>query len=567
MAFRLFPRLLIARIVARFSRSNFRRQLSIVAALGIVGVALVSALAASWQGSRQTHETLLSQGLNLANSLARQSRLALLTGGAENAREAIEGTLAFPDVTRVELLLADGRMLLQRGAAVALPAAALRRNAREAYLEGETEQAWFFVAPVWTQAGEPDPFDMQAKPPELLGHVRVVQSKATMLRLVWRFALVNFGLGLAFAAISLWLLRALSQRLTRPLHGLADVMAQARRGERGLRARPGGPRDIAHMAQAFNEMMRALEQRERDLQQYNEALAQHAETLEAKVAERTIALQGANAELLETLESLRTAQAHLIESEKLASLGRLVAGVAHEINTPLGNAVTAASTLEESYQALQKVVASGAVRRGEFLALIERCQQGYSLVSRNLQRAAEVVKSFKQLSVDQSSEMRRAFDLGPLLHDVLGTMEPSIRRAEVRLQLEFADALAMDSYPGPLGQVVANIVTNALVHAFGEQALPELHIAATASGPEHVRLVFTDNGVGMNEAVRVRVFEAFFTTRFGQGGSGLGMQIVHNLVTGLLGGRIAVDSEPGQGSRFTIILPRVAPQPVEREEE
>ncbi|MBJ7313621.1 ATP-binding protein [Rugamonas sp. CCM 8940] len=547
------------RLLERFRNGTFRRQLSVVVSVGVLSVATVSALISSWQGSVQARGTLVEQGLNLATGLAQQSQLALLTDGAENASEAMQRALAFPDVLRVELLRANGQLLVARGAE--LPLAPLQPGTGEQAprLESETDTAWSFVVPVRTRPGEASPFDGADAAPELLGFVRVTQGKQALARLVRRMALVNFGAGLLLAALMVAGLRMLAHRLTEPLGRLSQVMANAGAGRLGQRASLDGPRDIASMAQVFNDMMRSLEQREQELQFKNAELARHAETLEQRVAERTQSLSSAHLAAQEALDHLRLAQGRLVESEKLASLGRLVAGVAHELNTPIGNALMAVSTLIEEQDHIVQAIGAGQVRKSELLATFQTIAFGNNLVFNNVQRAADIIGGFKQLAVDQTTEMRRRFMLDEVIAELLASMQPMFRNTNFRIERELEEGLQMDSYPGPLGQVIANLVQNAKLHAFDGREHGVLTVRCRACGPQRVRIECSDDGAGIPAEVRAHIFEAFFTTKLGRGGTGLGMQIVHNMVNGLLGGEIAVESEPGQGTRVLITLARQAP--------
>ena len=181
------------------------------------------------------------------------------------------------------------------------------------------------------------------------------------------------------------------------------------------------------------------------------------------------------------------------------------------------------------------------------------------MLERNLRRAAELIGSFKQIAVDQSTYQRRSFELCEVVQEIALAISPILRRASIELQDRTQPGMAMQSFPGPLGQVLINLVNNAVVHAFEPEQAGVVCISAALSTPGRLRVLVTDNGRGIPREHLKRVFDPFFTTRLGQGGSGLGLHIVHSLVTGLLGGRIEVDSEPGLGTRFCIDLPRVAP--------
>lgn len=261
-----------------------------------------------------------------------------------------------------------------------------------------------------------------------------------------------------------------------------------------------------------------------------------------------------------TLESrVKQRTDELVRAEKLASLGALVAGVAHELNTPIGNALMMTSTLAARQQALVQAFAQG-LRRASLVDFLKEAGECTDVLARNLHRAAELIGSFKQLSADQSSSQRRQFALPDLVHGVILALSPTLRRGNVRVVVELAPDLLLDSYPGPLSQVLENLLTNAVVHAFAGQAAGRILLRAEAGGAGRVLLTVSDDGCGMSAEVLRHVYDPFFTTRLGKGGSGLGMHIVYTLVTGLLGGRVSVSSEPGVGTQFSVDLPLVAPQ-------
>jgi PAS domain S-box-containing protein len=252
---------------------------------------------------------------------------------------------------------------------------------------------------------------------------------------------------------------------------------------------------------------------------------------------------------------LEEAQEQLIESEKMAALGGLVAGLAHEINTPLGVGLTAASHLRDRVLATRRALERGALKRAELEALLADGEESAGLVVANLTRTADLVRSFKRGSVDQCSEERRTFDLGESLAEVVASLRPQYRRRPLRVVVDCPPGVSVDSLPGAVAQIVTNLVQNALLHAFGPDEPGTIRIAAAANGDD-VELVYTDDGRGMDDAVRRRVFDPFFTTRRREGGSGLGMHIVYNLVTGALGGHIACASRPGEGTTFRMTFPR-----------
>jgi len=268
-----------------------------------------------------------------------------------------------------------------------------------------------------------------------------------------------------------------------------------------------------------------------------------------------IALENARA-----YQRLGALQQQLMAQEKLAALGAMVAGVAHELNTPIGNSLLVASTVLAATHALaERVEQPQPMRRAELQAYLQQAGEGLAVIERSMQGAGALVSSFKQVAVDRSAEQRRRFRVAEVCEQCAQTLGVALRQAGVGLQLQLETAPQLDAYPGALGQVLVILMSNALTHAFAGRSGGTLTLELHALAGERISLSVADDGVGMSEAVRRRVFEPFFTTRFGQGGSGLGLSIAHNIVESLLGGHLSVSSAPGQGSRFTVELPLRAP--------
>lgn len=259
------------------------------------------------------------------------------------------------------------------------------------------------------------------------------------------------------------------------------------------------------------------------------------------------------------LRNLRETQNSLIEAEKLAALGRLVAGVAHEVNNPVGISLTVASALERKTATFAAEVARGDLRRSSLSDFLETSRDASSQLVANLNRAAELITSFKQVAADRNYSDQRNFDLGDLTEQVVMSLRPGLRKHNLTLNVDCQPNLIMNSYPGPYGQVLTNLFLNSVAHAFPGGRPGEVDIQVRASGKDNVEIIFSDNGCGMSLDVRRRAFDPFFTTRRDQGGTGLGLHIVYSIVTTRLGGRLDLDSEPGGGTRIQIILPRVAP--------
>lgn len=268
----------------------------------------------------------------------------------------------------------------------------------------------------------------------------------------------------------------------------------------------------------------------------------------------TESLQRQVAETQAALEALRSTQDRLVQSEKMASLGVLVAGIAHEINTPVGIAVTAASHLMERMALLTEAITNGTLKKSQLLDTVATSRESAAIVLSNLERAAELIQSFKQVAVDQTSRELRTIDLDVYLHETINSLQPRIKATAQRVELLCPPGISLHLAAGALSQLVSNLVLNALEHAFPEGQPGLVRVTASREG-EMVQLVVQDDGGGMAADVLPRIFDPFFTTRRGAGGSGLGLHIVYNLVTQTFGGTIAVTSAPGEGSGFTLRWP------------
>ena len=279
-----------------------------------------------------------------------------------------------------------------------------------------------------------------------------------------------------------------------------------------------------------------------------ETLQQAYALLERRVQERT-------QDLTNTLNQLRDTQAELVRQEKLASLGGLVAGIAHEINTPLGICVTATSHVQNELRHWRAWHDAGTFSADRVESMLDELDVTMHILGNNTRRGAELVRSFKQIAVDQSSGQRRAFDLSEYLDEIVLSLKPKLKSATCSVQVDCRPGIVMNSFPGALSQVMTNLIMNALLHAFDGRSGGLIRVAGAAD-EEDVVLTVSDDGVGMEEADLKRFFDPFFTTKRGSGGTGLGAHIVFNQVTSVLGGTIHVASTPGAGLQVHMRLPR-----------
>ena len=292
--------------------------------------------------------------------------------------------------------------------------------------------------------------------------------------------------------------------------------------------------------------------------QAEQALQELNYQLEKRVEERTAELGETNTNLANTMHNLQLAQAELVRSEKLTALGDIVAVVAHEINTPIGNCLTVATTLRDRSTELFEEVEQGTIRRSSLSRYMDDSKTGMDILIRGLLRSSELISNFKQVAVDQTSEQRRAFKLDKVVNEVVALMLPMLRKTPYKLSITIPEEIQMDSFPGPIEQIVTNLINNSILHAFDEDQQGHMTLIAEKL-QHHVRLEFSDDGKGIPEHHLNRIFDPFFTTKLGRGGTGLGLNIVHNIVKKMLGGQIEVSSIGGKGTSFVMILPLIAP--------
>lgn len=310
------------------------------------------------------------------------------------------------------------------------------------------------------------------------------------------------------------------------------------------------PDEIQQASQLANLTSRAFANYERhrfqgEIHLLNVRLTESNEALESRVAERT--------------QTLELAMEKLVQSEKLAALGSLVAGIAHELNTPLGAALTCSTTLSAESKDLLQMLHNNTLKKSSLTQFGNNLIDASQLIERNLNRAIELVSDFKQVAVDTASSRRRVFNLRNTVHDVVKMFNRQIRQSNHQIDIDIANNIELDSYPGPFEQVLANLINNSLLHGFEHLKTGLIQISAKTTTDHFIEFCYEDNGCGIKSGLHKKVFEPFYTTKFGQGGSGLGMYIAYNIVTGVLGGELVLESEPEQYTRFKIKLPRIAP--------
>ncbi len=339
-------------------------------------------------------------------------------------------------------------------------------------------------------------------------------------------------------------------QITKKLQQMILASREIVAGNYQMRIAASGTNELALMSEHFNRMVDAVQLKIQEITELNLSL-------ESRVQSRTVELENSKQQLENNLLQLKEVQRQLISKEKLASLGSLVAGIAHELNTPIGNAYTVSTTVTEKVDEFKAACTDASIKKSTLTRFSSEMAEAADLLTKNLHRASELITSFKTVAVDQASENRRKFNLLKTMEELAITLQPRIKKTQIQFLLDIPAEIILDSYPGPLIQVVSNLFNNAVLHGFDQQERGELILMANIDkdNPQYVSIQFSDNGVGIQPRNLDKIFDPFFTTKFGQGGSGLGLNICYNIVSGLLGGQISVHSILGVGTKFTISIP------------
>ena len=457
--------------------------------------------------------------------------LSLATASAEDARrntETIEKTipvmsdLADNDLQRMALRRLQGR------------AAALRQGLEKLSeeLASRTELLRNTIDASQAEAiGAIDDLSVKMRQREQKAQETFDQTLADISRRVLSIAVIFLGI-----IITAGVLIALSIRL--PLQQIMTAMRAIASGDYDRKVQGTGASDeVGAMARAV-EVFR------------ENAIAKRTTEDELRTSK-----EKAEGALLE----LNTAQQNLIDAERLAALGGLVAGVAHEVNNPIGISLTVASSFSRRAEMFEAELKSASpLRRSQLEEFVRTSRDAAQQLVANLHRAGELIQSFKQVAVDRSHVERRQFSLSEATDQIIASLRPVLKKAPITLSVDVPEGLLIDGYPGSYGQILTNLFLNAANHAFADGRAGAISISARPRGHDDIEIIFADNGAGMTSDVRRQAFDPFFTTRRNEGGTGLGLHIVYNLVTQQLGGRMMLDSRPGQGTTFRIIMPRAA---------
>lgn len=510
---------------------NYRRMDILLA--GNIGIVLlvVSVLQgffayhSGFQAEYRTAEKLQDQ---LVATVEAQAEVALFARNEKIALGVIDGLLVNPAVQAVRLQ-SDEEFRVEKG--------------KTPVLDFSTARRFDLYSPMAQD--------------QIIGHILLQQDTDWVVQSAVRQALHQTMVMLFHVLlVTLIVMVVIRQRLVKPVTRIIGEIekitpgSSQRLSESGLRS----SLEIQTLIAGTNRLLEATTHAFMEQKRLEQVLQDHTQQLEFIVDQRTAGLKAAQ-------EDLQKIQDELTRSEARATMSTLIASVSHELSTPLGNGILAASQLMEQSREFQQVLDQGNLRRSDLGTYVENQRVGGDLLLRNLERAQELLKKFRQVAADQASEQRRSFELREFIQEVIATLSPSLKRQPHKIDIEVDSSLVFESYPGPLGQVLINLINNAYLHAFENRPDGLISIKASRGDDGMVTLVFKDNGCGMNRENREKIFQPFFSTKIGCGGTGLGMSIIDNLVRKTLGGSVNVDSEPGVGTQITIRLPVVAPQP------
>lgn len=390
---------------------------------------------------------------------------------------------------------------------------------------------------------------------KLIGYVYIRASLDELSRYVQNRVLFDILIALCSLAGAFIIANKLQRRFTQPLYSLlALVQKVSKEKDYQIRVPAMEIVEFHNLGRAVNTMLDRTEQQLTKLRSAESEIRQLNQDLEQKINDRTQALKTSNQDLLNTLSTLHQYQNQIVETEKMASLGQMVAGVAHEVNTPIGLGVTASTLMQDKLAEIQKAFDDKKLTSNQLAKFLGDSAENLGIIYRNLERAANLIRSFKQVAVDQSNDNRRYFNMYQLLNEVLLSLRPNLKKTQHQVVLHCDENLELESKPGPISQILINLIMNSLIHAFEHMEQGTITISVTLAN-SRCYLHYKDNGAGVPENIKKRIFDPFVTTKRGEGGSGLGMHLVYNLVTQALNGKIQLESSLDHGIDIQIDFP------------
>ena len=388
-----------------------------------------------------------------------------------------------------------------------------------------------------------------------LGYVYIRMSNTSFKESIAELAQYNLAMAVVLALVAFIISQFIRSRVLSPIHSFVKEI-QDITFNKNFDAKVTKPNltELHAVTESVNSMLKKIQQQIEKFEMAEEEITELNQNLEQKVVTRTQALRDSNQELLDALEQVHQYQSQVIQSEKMASLGQMVAGVAHEVNTPIGLGVTASTMLSDRIDEIQTELDNKSLSAKKLNRFLLESKENTQIIYRNLSRAADLVSSFKQVAVDQTADNTRMVKLESFVNEVILSLHPTLKKYQHKLVVKCDPELEVRTKPGPINQVLINMVMNSLLHAFESEQDGEISIEIWCNN-NICHIVYHDNGKGIEEKIKQRIFDPFVTTKRGEGGSGLGLHLVYNLITQALGGNITVESELGQGATFNINFP------------
>ena len=521
-----------------------------------MGLAVVTCLSLYIQIDNYRHE-LNSKAYILSDLVARTSSQYIISSQDEAAEKSLYHLAAVPYVLNAHIYHKNNR----RQPNVETPRIFASYNKEGHLMTGgkEAQINELLGSPVISDTGDYLEITAKAFDDETgihLGWVYLKLSTDEFYSQVQSAIVTHLVTILLLLAISFYIAYKKQLGISTPVQTMADFLQQTSR-QRNYSARVVGSRiqELDTLANAINVMLFRMQEYMEKQQQAEERHRKLNSSLEEMVNERTTALKDANRELIQTLEKLHQFQRQIVQNEKMASLGDMVAGVAHEVNTPIGLGVTASTMMLDRLAVIQKDFESKTLKASAMKRFIEESNENLNIIYRNLNRAAELISSFKQVAVDQSTENSRSFCVEQLVNEILLSLQPRLKKLKHNINVKCDPTLSVETKAGPINQILINLIMNSVIHGFEFMDAGTINIRAELVSDDKLKLVYSDDGKGIPPEIRKRIFDPFVTTKRGQGGSGLGMHLVYNLVTQALLGSITLTSEEGDGVEFVIIFP------------
>ena len=391
---------------------------------------------------------------------------------------------------------------------------------------------------------------------DVLGYVYLSASTETLENVITQSIMITVSVLLICLIMCFLFTLKLQSVITTPINVLVKLMQRTtRQSDYSSQTQMNGIEELDALGGAFNNMLQRVH---KNIERQTEAESEQIKlnlSLEEKLQQRTMALKEANNQLIQTIEKLHQFQRQMVQNEKMASLGDMVAGVAHEVNTPIGIGVTASTLMLDRLSDMRKAFEEKTLKASYLLKFIIESEESLNIIYRNLNRAAGLISSFKQVAVDQTSENNCVFCVTKLMDEILISMRPKLKKFNHLINVNCADNLVVESKTGPINQIMSNLITNSIIHGFEDMNKGQIDITIESVDETNVSIKFKDNGKGISEDLRERIFDPFVTNKRGKGCSGLGLHLVYNLVTQALNGSISVVSKEGQGVQIKILFP------------